>query len=84
MLLVQCGDATKKYSYMAISQETYGTKFTLFVKFSFFISNWGFIVAYMVLVNKLIATVLDEIFGDSIAYELRIYIFYFFLILSII
>lgn len=52
MLLVQCADLSKNYSYMTLASATYGKNFTLFVKWVFFFSNWGFTVAFIVLVSK--------------------------------
>ena len=51
MLLVQCADLSKNYSYISLSAATYGKGFTLFVKIVFFLSNWGFTVTFIVLVN---------------------------------
>ena len=50
---VQCADISKKYSYMELASATYGKSMTLFVKLTFFICNWGFVVAFIVLVKKI-------------------------------
>lgn len=49
---VQCADISKKYSYMELASATYGKSMTFFVKLTFFICNWGFVVAFIVLVKK--------------------------------
>jgi amino acid permease len=66
MLLVQCADISKKYSYMELASATYGKSMTFFVKLTFFLCNWGFVVAFIVLINKLLAHASSQFFPNSL------------------
>ena len=41
------------------------------IKISFFLCNWGYLVAYLVLENKMAAYAMFFFFGDSCPYFLR-------------
>ena len=50
-LLIESADLTKKFSYQELAQVSFGRKFTLFVKFVFFLDSWRGCVGYSILVK---------------------------------
>jgi len=64
-LLVRAGNIAKQYSYQKLAILAYGKKFELFVKWVFFINNWGGCVIYTILINQLILKALDIFFTSG-------------------
>lgn len=63
-LLIQCAQIAKSYSYIGLARGS--PLLTFFVKFAFFLCNWGFTVAFIVLINKMMGRLMMEGFGDTI------------------
>lgn len=69
-LLVKTAEKLKKYSYMDLAESTCSKLMVIFIKLNFLIANFGYIVAYVILVNKTFAHSLSIFFGDSLPYYL--------------
>ena len=62
ILLVKCAESLKKYTYMGLAQKTQNKFMIMFIKLNFLIANWGFVVAYVILVNKTFAKSVEIFF----------------------
>merc|ERR1712137_1047305 len=71
LLLVKSSKKCNKYTYMDLAYEACGKKMLYFVKINYFINNWAFIIAYIVLQNKLMAGSISYFMGNKAPYFLR-------------
>ena len=56
---------------MSLATKTCNKYLVYFIKFNFLLANWGFVVAYVILVNKTFAHSVEIFFGDSAPLFLR-------------
>lgn len=56
---------------MSLATKTCNKYLVYFIKFNFLLANWGFVVAYIILLNKTFAHSVQVFFGDSAPYFLR-------------
>lgn len=61
MFLVMCAQKTNTSSYMQVANVTCNKWLLLFIKVNYMINNWGYTVAYAVIINKVMARSLLEI-----------------------
>jgi len=54
-LLVKTAEKIQRYTYMSLAHKTCNKYLVYFIKFNFLLANWGFVVAYVILVNKTFA-----------------------------
>jgi amino acid permease len=65
ILLVKCAERLKKYTYMGLAEKTQNKFMVIFIKINFLIANWGFVVAYVILVNKTFAKTIEIFWPES-------------------